>query len=316
MIFCLSGPVVCLSGKEDLLAIVYYSSKEKGATLLLKLINMSYMSEKKEIPLSLSPKSDLKWASFSEENKNFTYMDSKGVFRSYYTANSMTVPILELEDSVNFWPISVDNSQVFGVHLKENQLYPKVESSEKESISLSIPFPSSNLSQIFAKQLLISQMESEEKPIQQPTNEYYKLLIKEFFSILKDRHNNNKYPQALYFFLNFKKKEIMKNILDKCENEGGHPPKFLFTLRSCLESIFPESSETEIHKEPIKLKNTSPTKEIENNKNEALEKETNEREKENQEGNKKKRENPFAVKSNQTKKTEQKKKRKISIPKN
>ncbi|RXG72514.1 WD repeat and HMG-box DNA-binding protein 1 [Armadillidium vulgare] len=101
-VFSIPGPVVCLAGFNKNIMVVYHNGIGVNGEQSLSVMILSTNSRKhpltSSIPLSLSPKSFLSWAGFSDEGTPFT-MDSAGVVRILNYKMGLTwIPVLHTKE--------------------------------------------------------------------------------------------------------------------------------------------------------------------------------------------------------------------------
>ncbi|XP_026685148.1 WD repeat and HMG-box DNA-binding protein 1-like [Diaphorina citri] len=118
-IISLPGPVVCLNAKDSLLLAVYHSGQgvpeDQNLQYIVYHVNALHRS-KGPLPLSLSPRSTLRWAGFSEEGSVLSY-DSECVLRlsQQFTGSCVWRPVCFMDDltkgkSDHYFVVSVSES--------------------------------------------------------------------------------------------------------------------------------------------------------------------------------------------------------------
>ncbi|KAI5704078.1 hypothetical protein M8J75_001791 [Diaphorina citri] len=118
-IISLPGPVVCLNAKDDLLLAVYHSGQgvpeDQNLQYIVYHVNALHRS-KGPLPLSLSPRSTLRWAGFSEEGSVLSY-DSECVLRlsQQFTGSCVWRPVCFMDNltkgkSDHYFVVSVSES--------------------------------------------------------------------------------------------------------------------------------------------------------------------------------------------------------------
>lgn len=145
----LDGPVVCMTGSGDKLAVVYHRGLAMPGNQNLGLIVFDVDKHKKvqTESVALTPRSELTWLSYSDSNLLLT-KDSAGVVRCLSKHLNGWAPILDLaaykrefQKSGTYWPVSmVEDKLMVAICKSSRKPYPKTTLPLLTDMDLKMPF--------------------------------------------------------------------------------------------------------------------------------------------------------------------------------
>ncbi|KAL3687304.1 hypothetical protein R1sor_013613 [Riccia sorocarpa] len=134
-LFSLTGPVVSMAGRKQLLAVVtHVSDPMDSGQQVMRYIVLDMLTNQQMLtgPLPITPCSELKWLGFSESGSLSTF-DSKGVLRILSRSyGGCWVPIYSSTPEQNTsgettWIVGLNDTQIFCIKCKAPEVQPQVQ---------------------------------------------------------------------------------------------------------------------------------------------------------------------------------------------